>query len=69
MQEYCKSPAKANFGLCHGGFQIIIFWPMANLPTQPLVQHSNAETPLVVITTSAQLLPTRFNCQCSTIHY
>jgi len=44
MQEYCKSPPEANLGPCQKGFQIIFFRPATNLPTQPPVQHSNAET-------------------------
>jgi len=47
MCEYCKSLPKANLGLCYRGFQIFFFRPAADLPTQPLVQHSIAETPLV----------------------
>ena len=46
MQECWKSPPKANFGLCHRGFQFFFFRPAADLPTQPLAQHSNADTPL-----------------------
>ena len=46
MQECWKSPPKANFGLCHRGFHFF-FRPAADLPTQPPVWHSNAETPLV----------------------
>jgi len=46
MCEYCKSLPKANLGLCYRGFQNFFFWPAANLPTQPPVRHSNAETPL-----------------------
>ena len=33
MQEYCKSPPKANFGLCHKGFQF--FFSACGQPTYP----------------------------------
>jgi len=46
MCEYCKSLPKANLGLCYRGFQKFFFRPAADLPTQPPVWHSNAETPL-----------------------
>ena len=46
MCEYCKSLPKANLGLCYRGFQKFFFRPVADLPTQPPVQYSNAETPL-----------------------
>ena len=46
MCEYCKSLPKANLGLCYRGFQKFFFQPVADLPTQPPVRHSNAETPL-----------------------
>ena len=39
-------PPEANLGLCYRGFQKYFFQPAADLPTQPPVQHSNAETPL-----------------------
>ena len=48
MCEYCKSLPKANLGLCYRGFQKFFFRPAADLPTQPPVRHSNAETPLGV---------------------
>jgi len=43
QQEYLQKPI---WEYVIEGSKNFFFWPAANLPTQPLVQHSNAETPL-----------------------
>jgi len=69
LQQEIGIPPEANLGLCYRGFQIIIFWPAADLPTQPPAWHSNAETPLTTIVQiegsssccSGKLSPTNFS--------
>ena len=66
MQEYCKSPPEANFGPCHRGSQRFFFCPAADLPIQPPVQHSNAETPCIFIYTQRACVDIRFMWQSIT---